>query len=65
MSLTSQELASEILSLHTFERCQAVDYCLAHASFQGGCLSAGQWLHGNEPHYLVMSPRDVVLARPR
>ncbi|GMP88029.1 hypothetical protein CsSME_00040167 [Camellia sinensis var. sinensis] len=56
----NDELATDALPVHGFDHYKAKDYALAHALFSGG-----QWAAGDEPLYYIVSPKDVVIAKPR
>ncbi|CAH9072753.1 unnamed protein product [Cuscuta europaea] len=62
---TNEELATDALPVHGFEHYKAKDYSLAHAPFSGSSYAGGQWAAGDEPLYYVVSPKDVVIAKPR
>eukprot|EP00192_Tetraselmis_astigmatica_P002353 CAMPEP_0117695968 /NCGR_PEP_ID=MMETSP0804-20121206/28429_1 /TAXON_ID=1074897 /ORGANISM="Tetraselmis astigmatica, Strain CCMP880" /LENGTH=974 /DNA_ID=CAMNT_0005510089 /DNA_START=546 /DNA_END=3468 /DNA_ORIENTATION=+ len=75
------EIASDALSLHGFAHYTANDYRLAAFHTGGASLPLGAepptaaapssrqvtkwWTDGNEPLYYVVSPKDIVLGRPR
>ncbi|KAL6575787.1 Vacuolar protein sorting-associated protein 41 [Orobanche hederae] len=61
----NDELATDALPIHGFERYKAKDYSLAHAPFSGSSYAGGQWAAGDEPLYYIVSPKDVVIAKPR
>ncbi|KAL5713390.1 Vacuolar protein sorting-associated protein 41 [Ranunculus cassubicifolius] len=61
----NEELAMDALPVHGFEHYKAKDYCLAHAPFSGSSYAGGQWAAGDEPLYYIVSPKDVVIAKPR
>ncbi|KAJ8559620.1 hypothetical protein K7X08_003678 [Anisodus acutangulus] len=61
----NDELATDALPVHGFEHYKAKDYSLAHAPFSGSSYAGGQWAAGDEPLYYVVSPKDVVIAKPR
>lgn len=61
----NEELATDALSIHGYERYKAKDYVLAHAPFIESGGATGQWAAGDESLYFIVSPKDVVLARPR
>ncbi|KAK1320882.1 hypothetical protein QJS10_CPA03g02564 [Acorus calamus] len=61
----NEELATDALPVHGYEHYKAKDYVLAHAPFTGSSYAGGQWAAGDEPLYYVVSPKDVVIARPR
>ncbi|KAI7993359.1 hypothetical protein LOK49_LG11G02821 [Camellia lanceoleosa] len=56
----NDELATDALPVHGFEHYKAKDYALAHAPF-----SDKSWAAGDEPLYYIVSPKDVVIAKPR
>ncbi|CAL5419044.1 unnamed protein product [Camellia sinensis] len=58
-------LATDALPVHGFEHYKAKDYALAHAAFSGSSYASGQWTAGDEPLYYIVSPKDVVIAKPR
>ncbi|KAG0476002.1 hypothetical protein HPP92_012843 [Vanilla planifolia] len=61
----NEELTTDALPVHGFEHYKAKDYALAHAPFSGSSYAGGQWAAGDEPLYYIVSPKDVVIARPR
>ncbi|XP_055830070.1 vacuolar protein sorting-associated protein 41 homolog [Solanum dulcamara] len=61
----NDELATDALPVHGFEHYKAKDYSLAHAPFSGSSYAGGQWAAGDEPLYYIVSPKDVVIAKPR
>ncbi|THG16432.1 hypothetical protein TEA_021687 [Camellia sinensis var. sinensis] len=61
----NDELATEALPVHGFEHYKTKDYALAHAPFSGSSYAGGQWATGDEPLYYIVSPKDVVIAKPR
>ncbi|EYU36117.1 hypothetical protein ABFS82_14G237400 [Erythranthe guttata] len=61
----NDELATDALPINGFEHYKAKDYSLAHAPFSGSSYAGGQWAAGDEPLYYVVSPKDVVIAKPR
>ncbi|XP_020596717.1 vacuolar protein sorting-associated protein 41 homolog [Phalaenopsis equestris] len=61
----NEELTTDALPVHGFEHYKAKDYTLAHAPFTGSSYAGGQWAAGDEPLYYIVSPKDVVIARPR
>ncbi|KAJ7513739.1 hypothetical protein O6H91_23G012400 [Diphasiastrum complanatum] len=61
----NEELATDALSIHGYEHYKAKDYFLTHAPFSGSSSAGGQWAAGDEPLYYIVSPKDVVIARPR
>ncbi|XP_047317106.1 vacuolar protein sorting-associated protein 41 homolog [Impatiens glandulifera] len=61
----NDELATDALPLHGFEHYKANDYSLAYAPFSGSSYAGGQWAAGDEPLYYIVSPKDVVIAKPR
>ncbi|KAB1227360.1 hypothetical protein CJ030_MR1G005938 [Morella rubra] len=65
VSWTNDELSTDALPVHGFEHYKAKDYSLAHAPFSGSSYAGGQWAAGDEPLYYIVSPKDVVIAKPR
>ncbi|XP_044504927.1 vacuolar protein sorting-associated protein 41 homolog [Mangifera indica] len=61
----NDELATDALPVHGFGHYKAKDYSLAHAPFSGSSYAGGQWAAGYEPLFYVVSPKDVVIAKPR
>ncbi|XP_050378991.1 vacuolar protein sorting-associated protein 41 homolog isoform X2 [Argentina anserina] len=61
----NDELSTDALPVHGFEHYKANDYSLAHAPFSGSSYAGGQWAEGDEPLYYIVSPKDVVIAKPR
>ncbi|KAF8396489.1 hypothetical protein HHK36_018112 [Tetracentron sinense] len=61
----NDELATDALPVHGFEHYKAKDYSLAHTPFSGSSYAGGQWAAGDEPLYYIVSPKDVVIAKPR
>ncbi|XP_051120523.1 vacuolar protein sorting-associated protein 41 homolog [Andrographis paniculata] len=61
----NDELATDALPIHGFEHYKAKDYSLAHSPFSGSSYAGGQWAAGDEPLYYIVSPKDVVIAKPR
>ncbi|XP_009787110.1 vacuolar protein sorting-associated protein 41 homolog [Nicotiana sylvestris] len=61
----NDELATDALPVNGFEHYKAKDYSLAHAPFSGSSYAGGQWAAGDEPLYYIVSPKDVVIAKPR
>ncbi|CAN6471406.1 unnamed protein product [Victoria cruziana] len=61
----NDELATDALSIHGFEHYKAKDYALSYAPFSGSSYAGGQWAAGDEPLYYIVSPKDVVIAKPR
>ncbi|EPS74380.1 hypothetical protein M569_00372, partial [Genlisea aurea] len=61
----NDELATDALPIHGFEHYKAKDYALAHSPFSGSSYAGGQWAAGDEPLYYIVSPKDVVIAKPR
>nr|GEZ76151.1 vacuolar protein sorting-associated protein 41 homolog [Tanacetum cinerariifolium] len=57
----------EIDALHVlgFEHYKAKYYSLAHVPFIGSSYAGGHWVPGDEPLYYVVSPKDVVIAKPK
>ncbi|KAG7947699.1 hypothetical protein I3843_14G106800 [Carya illinoinensis] len=62
---SNDEISTDALPVHGFEHYKAKDYLLAHAPFSGSSYAGGQWTAGDEPLYYVVSPKDVVIAKPR
>ncbi|KAL9268901.1 Vacuolar protein sorting-associated protein 41-like protein, partial [Drosera capensis] len=60
----NDELATDALPVNGFEHYKAKDYCLAHTPFSGSSYGGGQWAAGDEPLYYIVSPKDVVIAKP-
>ncbi|GMI97212.1 VACUOLAR PROTEIN SORTING 41, vacuolar protein sorting 41, ZIGZAG SUPPRESSOR 2 [Hibiscus trionum] len=65
VSWNNDELATDALPVHGFEHYKAKDYSLAHAPFSGSSYAGGQWAAGDEPVYYIVSPKDVIIAKPR
>ncbi|GMJ10786.1 VACUOLAR PROTEIN SORTING 41, vacuolar protein sorting 41, ZIGZAG SUPPRESSOR 2 [Hibiscus trionum] len=65
VSWNNDELATDALPVHGFEHYKAKDYSLAHAPFSGSSYAGGQWAAGYEPIYYIVSPKDVIIAKPR
>ncbi|XP_010521708.1 PREDICTED: vacuolar protein sorting-associated protein 41 homolog [Tarenaya hassleriana] len=65
VSWNNDELTTDALPVHGFEHYKAKDYTLAHAPFSGSSYAGGQWAAGDEPLYYIVSPKDVVIAKPR
>ncbi|KAG6474149.1 hypothetical protein ZIOFF_068073 [Zingiber officinale] len=65
VSWKNKELTTDALPVHGYEHYKAKDYALAHAPFSGSSYAGGQWAAGDEPLYYIVSPKDVVIARPR
>ncbi|KAG6472337.1 vacuolar protein sorting-associated protein 41 homolog [Zingiber officinale] len=65
VSWKNEELTTDALPVHGYEHYKAKDYALAHAPFSGSSYAGGQWAAGDEPLYYIVSPKDVVIARPR
>ncbi|CAL0324194.1 unnamed protein product [Lupinus luteus] len=61
----NDELSTDALPVHGFEHYKAKDYSLAHSPFSGSSYAGGQWAAGDEPIYYIVSPKDVVIAKPR
>ncbi|KAI7995927.1 hypothetical protein LOK49_LG11G00135 [Camellia lanceoleosa] len=61
----NDERATDALPVHGFEHYKAKDYALAHAPFSGSSYAGGQSAAGDEPLYYIVSPQDVVIAKPR
>ncbi|KAG6629735.1 vacuolar protein sorting-associated protein 41 homolog isoform X2 [Carya illinoinensis] len=62
---SNDEISTDALPIHGFEHYKAKDYLLAHAPFSGSSYAGGHWTAGDEPLYYVVSPKDVVIAKPR
>ncbi|WOG95927.1 hypothetical protein DCAR_0415256 [Daucus carota subsp. sativus] len=62
---SNDELSTDALPVHGFEHYKAKDYLLAHAAFTGNSYTGGQWAAGDEPFYYIVSPKDVIIAKPR
>ncbi|CAL5350010.1 unnamed protein product [Camellia sinensis] len=60
----NDELATDALPVHGFEHYKAKDYALAHAPFSGSSYAGGQWAADDEPLYYILSPKNVVIAKP-
>ncbi|MCO5579749.1 hypothetical protein L7F22_033609 [Adiantum nelumboides] len=65
ISWKNEELTRDALPIHGYEHYKVKDYFLAHAPFAGSSSAGGQWTDGDEPLYYIVSPKDVVIARPR
>ncbi|MCO5553723.1 hypothetical protein L7F22_007249 [Adiantum nelumboides] len=65
VSWKNEELTRDALPIHGYEHYKVKDYFLAHAPFSGSSSAGGQWTDGDEPLYYIVSPKDVVIARPR
>jgi len=76
----NEELGTDILTMHGFEHYRANDYLLAFAhpalvapiraantaaGEEGVSFKGGQWVEAEELLYYVVSPKDVVVGRPR
>lgn len=61
----NDELATDALPVHGYEHYKGKDYSLAHSPFSGSSYAGGQWAAGDEPFYYIVSPKDVVVAKPR
>ncbi|XP_078150980.1 vacuolar protein sorting 41 [Carex rostrata] len=61
----NDEVTTDALPVHGYEHYRAKDYALAHAPFTGSSYAGGQWAEGDEPLYYIVSPKDIVIARPR
>ncbi|GAB2274698.1 Vacuolar protein sorting-associated protein 41 [Dionaea muscipula] len=61
----NDELATDALPVHGFEHYKAKDYYLAHTPFSGSSYGGGQWAAGDEPLYYIVSPKDIVISKPR
>ncbi|KAK9689968.1 hypothetical protein RND81_09G094900 [Saponaria officinalis] len=62
---TNDELATDALPVQGFEHYKAKDYCLSHTPLSGSSYINGRWAAGDEPLYYVVSPKDIVIAKPR
>lgn len=62
---TNDELATDALPVHGFEHYKAKDYYLSYTPFSGSSYVNGRWAAGDEPLYYVVSPKDIVVAKPR
>ena len=69
LTRSKDELSSDALSMHGFERLSAKDYRLAylpHSAAAGGGGAGGGGVGGVDSSvYFIVSPRDMVVARPR
>ncbi|KQJ85257.1 vacuolar protein sorting-associated protein 41 homolog [Brachypodium distachyon] len=65
VSWKNEELTTDALPIHGYELYKAKDYILAHAPFSGSSNAGGQWAAGDEPLYYIVSPKDIVVAKPR
>ncbi|KAF5744798.1 hypothetical protein HS088_TW07G00378 [Tripterygium wilfordii] len=65
LTWNNDELTTDALPVHGFEHYKAKDYSLAHAPFSGSSYAGGQWAAGDEPSYYIVSPKDVVIVKPR
>eukprot|EP00252_Welwitschia_mirabilis_P005003 TRINITY_DN1539_c0_g1_i1.p1 TRINITY_DN1539_c0_g1~~TRINITY_DN1539_c0_g1_i1.p1 ORF type:complete len:997 (-),score=210.12 TRINITY_DN1539_c0_g1_i1:238-3228(-) len=69
VSWKNEDLTADELSIHHYERYNATDYELAHAPLSSTCNGTGgggwQWNAGEEPLYFIVSPKDVIIAKPR
>ncbi|GJN01348.1 hypothetical protein PR202_ga18609 [Eleusine coracana subsp. coracana] len=65
VSWKNDELTTDALPIHGYEHYKAKDYALAHAPFSGSSNAGGQWAAGDEPLYYILSPKDIVVAKPR
>ncbi|XP_074358224.1 vacuolar protein sorting-associated protein 41 homolog isoform X2 [Apium graveolens] len=61
----NEELATDALPVHGFEHYKTKDYSLVHSPFSGSSFAGGQWTAGDEPLYYIVSPKDVIIAKPR
>lgn len=64
ISKAGEELSSDVLSLHSFARFQCNDYLLV-PSADGVGEFRNQKRYADNSHYYVVSPKDIVVARPR
>nr|CAB3488657.1 unnamed protein product [Digitaria exilis] len=65
VSWKNDELTTDALPIHGYEHYKAKDYALAHAPFSGSSNAGGQWAAGDEPLYYIVSPKDIVVVKPR
>ncbi|KAF7012224.1 hypothetical protein CFC21_026438 [Triticum aestivum] len=65
VSWKNDVLTTDALPIHGYEHYKAKDYTLAHAPFSGSSNAGGQWAAGDEPLYYIVSPKDIVVAKPR
>ncbi|CAL5024780.1 unnamed protein product [Urochloa decumbens] len=65
VSWKNDEVTTDALPIHGYEHYKAKDYALAHAPFSGSSNAGGQWAAGDEPLYYIVSPKDIVVAKPR
>ncbi|OEL19378.1 Vacuolar protein sorting-associated protein 41-like protein [Dichanthelium oligosanthes] len=65
VSWKNDEITTDALPIHGYEHYKAKDYALAHAPFSGSSNAGGQWAAGDEPLYYIVSPKDIVVAKPR
>ncbi|PCH40689.1 hypothetical protein WOLCODRAFT_117498 [Wolfiporia cocos MD-104 SS10] len=63
VSRGGEELAADALGIAGFERWGCNDYVLV--AVEAGAVARGAGAPGGERFYVVLSPKDVVLARPR
>mmetsp|Transcript_11548 Transcript_11548/g.42238 ORF Transcript_11548/g.42238 Transcript_11548/m.42238 type:complete len:1091 (-) Transcript_11548:113-3385(-) len=66
LTWSNEELSSDALTINGFEHYKANDYRLAASQpSRGFGNSCEAWAEGDEPLYYIVSPKDIVLARPR
>ncbi|KAM3298801.1 hypothetical protein ACQJBY_040334 [Aegilops geniculata] len=65
VSWKNDVLTTDALPIHGYEHYKAKDYTLTHAPFSGSSNAGGQWAAGDEPLYYIVSPKDIVVAKPR
>ncbi|XP_051220094.1 vacuolar protein sorting-associated protein 41 homolog isoform X1 [Lolium perenne] len=65
VSWKNDVVTTDALPIHGYEHYKAKDYTLAHAPFSGSSNAGGQWAAGDEPLYYIVSPKDIVVAKPR
>ncbi|KAG2575638.1 hypothetical protein PVAP13_7KG377500 [Panicum virgatum] len=65
VSWKNDEVTTDALPIHGYEHYKAKDYALAHAPFSGSSNAGGQWAAGDEPLYYIVSPKDIVVTKPR
>lgn len=62
---TNDELSTDALPVNGFEHYKAKDYCLSHTPLSGSNYTNGRWTPGDEPLYYVVTPKEIVIAKPR
>eukprot|EP00854_Cymbomonas_tetramitiformis_P000567 gene567-967_t len=77
VTYNNEEISTDVLSVHGYEHYKANDYLLSYLHPQGltpkaasegqpaGSSAAQWWPEGEEPLYYLVSPKDVVVGRPR